>query len=180
MRRGCLWGVGIVLILLVLCAALGWFIAIPNIRDDIRDELADNLATNVASQLSARIPAGGQLDPGEYVISVAEIENEIARNFNQTSVDSLAISAVDGELQLTVESGGQSFSYTGVPTAQSGELVMTDMQATNDVASFFLPAGKLGEAIEQGVNGYFAAQNLVIDDIRLAGDEIVVQASTAA
>lgn len=179
MRRGCLFVVGGVLLLLLVCGLLGWFVAIPRIRDDIRDQLADNLATNVASQLSARIPAGQHLEPGEYTISVADIEREIAQNFNQSQIDALAISAADGELRLTVESGGQSFSYAGVPVAENGQLVMTDMRADNDVASFFLPAGKLGEAIEQGVNQYFAAQSLDISGIQLNGGNIIVQAATS-
>jgi hypothetical protein len=164
------------MLLLLVCCLLGWFVAIPRIRDDIRDQLADNLATNVASQLSAQVPAGQQLEAGEYAISVTDIEREIAQNFNQSQVDSLAISAANGELRLTVESGGQSFNYSGVPVAENGELEMTDMRADNDVASFFLPAGKLGEAIEQGVNQYFATQNLDISDIQVTGDDIVVQA----
>ena len=180
MRRGCLFGVGGVLLLLLVCCLLGWFVAIPRIQDDIRDQLADNLATNVASQMSSRIPAGHQLEPGQYTISVTDIEREIAQNFNQTQVDSLAISAANGELRLTVESGGRSFSYSGVPVAENGELVMRDMRADNDVASFFLPAGKLGDAIEQGVNQYFATQNLDISGLQLNGDDIVVETVPAS
>jgi hypothetical protein len=178
-RRGCLWGVGGVLGLLLLCCGLGWFVAIPRVQDGIRDELADNLATNVATQIAAQLPSGQQIEPGEYVISIAGIEEEIARNFDQASVEDLSISTSNGHLVVTMGSGGQTIEYSGVPVAEDGRLVMTDMRENNDVASFFLPADKLGDAIERGVNEYFSTQNVQIDDIQLSGDELIIQTSAS-
>jgi len=174
-----LWAVGGVLGLLLLCCALGWFVAIPRMRDGIRDELADNLATNVATQLAAQIPSGQTIEPGSYSISIASIEDEIRRNFDQASIDAVAISSSNGELILTIDSGNRSFQYRGVPTAQDGELVMTGMQGDNDAANFVLPPDKLGEAIEKGVNEYFATKNVRIDDIQLTGDDLNIVTSEA-
>jgi hypothetical protein len=176
-RRGCLWGVGSVLGLLLICCALGWFVAIPRVQDNIRDELADNLATNVATQITAQLPSGQQLEAGEYVISIAGIEDQITQHFDQASVDDLSISTSGNRLVVTLDTGGQAVEYSGVPVAENGHLEMTDMTGNNDFAGFFLPAGKLGDAVEKGVNDYFASQNVQIDAIQLAGDELIVQTS---
>jgi len=179
-RRGCLFGVGGTLVLLLLCCALGWFVAIPRVRDDIRNELADNLATNVATQIGSQLPSGQQIPTGRFSISVAEIEDQIQRNFSQTSVDAVNIAAENGEILLSVESGGQTLDYRGVPVAENGRLVMTQMEGSSDWANFILPPDKLGEAIEQGVNDYFATQDVRIETIQLTGNDLIVQTSAGS
>ena len=177
MRRGCLWGAGGVLGLLLLCCALGWFVAIPRVRDGLRNSIADGLATNVAEQLATRVPAGERLDPGTYTISVAAIEDEIAQGLNQPSIEGVRITTAGDELAVVVESGGQAVSYRGRPLAQDGRLVMADMRTTSDLAGFFVPPDSLGDAIELGVNRYLETQGLRIDAIELAGEEIVLRTS---
>lgn len=179
MRRGCLWIVGGALGLLLLCCALGWFVAIPNVRNNIRNELTDQLSTNVATQIAAQIPAGQQIPTGQFTISIADVENQIRRNFDQASIDAVAISTANGEIVLDVDSGNQTVQYRGVPMAQDGRLVMTEMHGDSDIANFVFPPDKLGDAIERGVNDYFATQNVRIDDIQLTGDELIVQTSDA-
>ncbi|MGI8484120.1 MAG: hypothetical protein ACR2OU_07645 [Thermomicrobiales bacterium] len=169
-RRGCLVTVGIFFLLIVICVGVVWFVAVPRIRDSVTDGVANTISTQVADQFS-----GTPISSGTYTLSVADLNQQFAQNVQ--GVNDAKISVDTSQLSLSFTSNSQSFGYTGVPVAKDGQLVMQDMKVDNSTLGWFLPANKLGDAIDKGVNTYFASQGLQIDSLQLGNGEITFTTS---
>ncbi len=172
-RRGCLITLGVLALLSIVCCVLAFFVGVPRVRDAIETGVAEGLGTEIASQLPA-----GELPPGTYAISLAELERQLTANVDAQNVEGISLSANGDLLELGIETDtNQTLVYSGRPVAENGRLVVRDMTVNNDALEFILPADQLGEAIEQGVNDYFAARGLQVGGVELQGDEIVVEAT---
>ncbi len=170
-RRGCLIAVGSLAGLLLLCCVVGWFVGIPRLRDSIEGDLSDSISTEVAEQIGT-----ADIGPGSYQISVADMQQQLASTLNSQNIEDFDIAVDSNGMSISFVSSGQSIGYTGVPTAQNGELVMDNMAVDNSALGFFMPADRLGNAIESGVNSYFDAQGLDIGSLELGNDELIVEA----
>ena len=73
---------------------------------------------------------------------------------------------------------GPSFSYTGLPAAENGRLVMRDMHVDNRVLGFLLTPGALGNAIEDAVNDYLSDNGLRLNAVQLSNGTLTL--TTAA
>lgn len=157
--------------LLLLCCVVGWFVGVPRLRDSIEGDLADSISTEVSEQIG---PA--DIGPGRYEISVADMQRQLASTLTSQNIDDFNISVDASGMSIGFTSSGQTIGYTGLPTAQNGELVMDNMAVDNSALGFFMPADRLGNAIERGVNSYFDAQGLDIGSLELGNDELIVEA----
>jgi hypothetical protein len=172
-RRGCLISLGVIAGLLLLCCVLGWFVAIPRFRDTVADSISEELSTQVADQLQ---PPSGTLEPGTYTLSVAELQRQIDANMEDSSTTSdFGISIDQNQLVIDFDAGSQTFGYSGTPTVRDGKLVIDDMEVDSDQLGWVMPADRVADIIEDGVNDYFASQNLSIESIDLGEDEIEFQ-----
>lgn len=170
-RRGCLIGLGGSFGLLLLCCVVGYFVGIPRFRDSVGDGISEAVSTEVAGQIGT-----GQIGPGTHRLSVADLQRQLATQVSGENVEDLGISVTPQGLSLSFSANGQQIGYSGTPVAQNGQFVMNDMTVDNDALAFFLPADKLGDAIESGVNNYFAAQGLSIGSLQLGEGEITLEA----
>lgn len=157
--------------LLLLCCVVGWFVGVPRLRDSIEGDLSDAISTEVAEQIG---PA--DIGPGRYEISVADMQRQLASTLNTQNIEDFDISVDSNGMSISFVSSGQTIGYSGVPIAENGELVMDNMTVDNDVLGFLMPADRLGNAIETGVNSYFDAQGLDIGSLELGNDRIIVEA----
>jgi hypothetical protein len=173
-RRGCLTTVGIFIALILICCGVLWFVGVPRLRDNIADTLSDELSTQVAGQLE-----GVSTTTGTKTLNVADLEAELRRNLNTQNVDDIQISVDPGGMTFSFKSNDQEIGYTGTPVAENGKLKLDDMEVNNGFLGFFMPADKLGDAIEKGVNDYFAAQGQEIQSITLGQDEITFEVVNA-
>lgn len=168
-RRGCLIAVGSILGLLLVCCVVGWFVAIPRLRDTVSNGVSEELSTQIASQLDT-VP--GALDSGTHTLSVADLRSQIDANLDSGTASDFDISVDPQGIAIAFESNNQQIGYSGVPVAQDGELTIDDMTVDNDVLGFILPADRAAGIIETSVNSYFAARDLEIQSIELGDDEI--------
>lgn len=169
-RRGCLISLGVIAGLLLVCCVLGWFVAIPRFRDTVSDSISDELTTQVAGQLQ---PPTGTLEPGTYTLSVADLQRQIDANMDESSTTSDFGISIDGDqLVIDFDAGSQTFGYSGTPTVRDGKLVIDDMEVDDDTLGWFMPADRMADIIETGVNDYFTSQGLAIDGIQMGEDEI--------
>jgi len=174
-RRGCLIAVGGFFGLILLCCVVGYFIGIPRFRDSVGDGISEAISTEVSEQIGA-----GQIQPGTYTLSVGDLQRQLETQLDSQNVEDFGISVNPKGLSVSFTTNSQDIGYSGTPVAQNGELVLNDMTVDNDVLGFILPADKLGDAIETGVNDYFAAQGLEIESLQLGNDEITVEAVPAS
>jgi len=158
--------------LLLLCCVVGWFVGIPRFRDAIEGDLSNSISTEVADQIGV-----ADIGPGRYPISVADMQEQLAGTLSSQNVENFDISVNPDGMTINFTSNGQTVGYSGVPVAENGQLVLENMEVDNGVLGFFMPAERLGNAIETGVNNYFDAQGLDIASVELGNDEIVVEAT---
>ena len=173
--RGCLMALAVFGVLLLLCCVLGWFVGIPRLRDNLAGSISDSLSTEVADQLDAMAP-GTTLDPGTYTLSVADLQAQFDQQDSSTTSD-FEMSIDNDGMSIGFTSGTQTFGYSGMPVARNGELVMEDMSVDNGALGWIMPADRLGETIEDGINNYFEARGLQIDAIELGIDELTFTVS---
>jgi hypothetical protein len=153
--------IGIFAGLILICCLVGWFIGIPRFQDSISDSLSEEVGTQIASQFPST-----QLSAGSEEIDVAMLESALAGNLDGASLDNVTLDVDEnGRMELGFTSGEQDLTYTGQVTAENGELKIEDMDVNQGFFGWFLPADKLGNAIEDGVNNYFSAQGLEIASI---------------
>lgn len=176
-RRGCLISFAALAALSLICCLLLVFVAWPRFQDTIADGISEGLSTEVAEQIGA---GGADLQPGTYTISMTELEQQLANADTTQGVDDITFSAENGEVILSFGSGGQTFSYSGVPVAESGRLEMTDISVDGGLPDWIFPADTLANAVEGGVNRYFEAQGLDIASVSAENDELVIEAVEAA
>ncbi|HYI24501.1 MAG TPA: hypothetical protein VD767_03750 [Thermomicrobiales bacterium] len=175
--RGCLIALAVFAVLLLLCCTLVWFVGIPRLRDSVSDGLSETLSTEVSIQLSN---TAGTLDPGTYTLSVTDLQEQIDTQDNSSSTSDFEMSVDANGMSISFTSGSTSFAYSGTPVARDGQLVMEDMEVDNEALGWIMPADRLGDTIETGINNYFAAQGLRIDSIALGDDEITFTVSDRA
>lgn len=168
--RGCLIAFAAFAGLVLVCCILLWFVGVPRLRDNIADDFSDALSTEVANQIPAG--AGGELAPGTYTLSIAELRGDIEQDMDDSGAEDFDMSVDQDGMSISFTSGEQEVGYTGVPVARDGRLVMENMEVDNDLLGWFMPADRLGDTIEDGINDYFAAQGLAIESIALGDDEI--------
>ena len=170
-RRGCLGGIVGVAGLLVVCCLLAFFVGLPRVQDGIRNELGKEFSTQIARQIDAQLPAGSQLTPGEYRLSLDELQRQFA---GSGQIDALRVTSAGNEIVLTIEASGQTIEYRGVPKVNSnGRLEMASMSSNGGPLDYFLPPDKLGDAVSLGVNNYVGAQGLILQDVRIEEEALV-------
>lgn len=170
-RRGCLIALGSMMGLLLLCCVVSWFVGIPRFRDSIEGDLANSISTEVSDQIDL-----ADIGPGRYPISVADMQQQLAGTLSSQNVENFDISVDPDGMTIRFTANGQTAGYSGVPIAEDGQLIMENMEVDNGVLGFFMPADRLGSAIESGVNNYFDAQGLDVGGVELGNDKIIVEA----
>lgn len=171
MRRGCLFGLVGAFGLCVVGCGLLYFLALPNIRDSVQSALEDGMTTVVAGQIPA---IDGVALPDTYEITQEELQQSIAANLGSGTMDDiqLTIDPVTGFSIGLSSQGGQGATYTGLPTVEDGKLVLTNMESSDGFLDFVVPADRIGDAIEDAVNGYLAANGLTIQSLEVLDGKI--------
>ena len=179
MRRGCCLGVVGVLVLCLVGCGLGYFIGVPRFRDGVQDGMEDAISTTVAEQIPAR--AGGTARPGVYEITEEELQREITGNVDVQSVEDFVIDLTPGGIvfRITPSNADQELTYSGNPEAVDGRLQMTNMESSENFLDWIVPADDLGEAIENAVNDYLAANNLALESVELTNNVLTLETVTA-
>lgn len=171
--RGCLISTGVFVALIFVCCLVLIFVVGPRFQNSLRNEMAHALSTEVAVQVPT-----DKLNGGTYAISLAELQRKLSTSVNSNGVNGITLTSNGPQLELAIEtSGNNKATYTGTPTIQNGRLVMQGMRTNNSALGFFMPASKLGAAIENGVNAFFQANGLTMTSLQVQGDQIVVQAT---
>ncbi|MER3439498.1 MAG: hypothetical protein C4346_18965 [Chloroflexota bacterium] len=168
MRRGCLFGIGAVLLLCVVTLGLGIFVALPRARDAVRDSAAEALATEIALQL----PPVATPSAATYVLREDALNASLRQRVAGLDIaDEITVTITPAYLQLRLVANERATTYTGQVAAAGGRLDVTNMTAEG-MYEVFLSASTAASLVEEAMNGYLAAQRLQLTDITL-GDGIL-------
>lgn len=169
MRRGCLIGIGALLLLCLGVGALGWFVGLPALRGGLRDGIADGIATAVVQRLPATPGVG--VAPGTYTITERELQASLLANSGGRAATpaagdaDLLVRLTPAGVEIGVSSQGQDARYRGRLAAADGRLVLPDLTVDNDALALFLPPSDLARAIADGVNRHLAANDLRLQSV---------------
>jgi len=162
----------------VICCGLVWFVAIPRARDTVEDGLREAVGTEVA----VRVAPLGTAEPGEYVIT----EADLLRQFNEAVADNsaevkdLGLDITPDQIRIGFTSGEQDAEYTGRLVAVDGRLEVQDMQTSSGFLDFLFPASIVANGIEDGVNNFLAANNLILTNLVMEDGQITLQVAPAS
>lgn len=174
-RRGCLVGVGGVLVALILCCALGYFVALPRLHQQVEDEVGRVLSTEVARRIDEQAPNVGNVAAGEYRISLSDVEREISSGSENLRVEGMNLRA-DGDdlvVRFAISDASSEFRFTPQVTPE-GYLRMADAGGDGGFLEQLLGPESLGNAIEASVNDYLQANGLYLQDVTLADNDLVL------
>jgi hypothetical protein len=174
MRRGCLFGVGGVLVLCLVACGLLYFVGVPRIQDRVASDFEEGVSTVVAEGLANAAPGAGTM-----VITEEHLNDKLSDDVENSDVVS-QITPAGISIELNLEEGGdRDIGYSAVPMAQGGQLVLTEVEANDGVMERFLPKEKLADAVEDGVNGVLAEHNLQLVDVTLGDGEMTLTVAPA-
>lgn len=168
--RGCLISAGALVGLVLICCLAVWFVGIPRFQGWMEEGLSEGISTEVAQQLDS---AGGDLAPGTHTVDMAQLESELA-DVGNLNPDDFEMTASNGQISIRFGQTGQQVGYIGDVSAENGRLVVSNMESTEGGLDFLLPPDRLENAIENGVNNYFAARGLSIQSVTADNNQITV------
>lgn len=177
MRRGCLTAVVAVLGLCVVGCLLGWFVLLPRVQDQIAGEFEDAVATGVAG-----IPAVGNVSAGTVVITDETLTESFTGNVEGSqgaNVENIAANITPAGIEIVFDLTDQDATYLGRVAAADGELVVREMEVDPSQIGWFVPADKMGAAIEDGVNGVLAENNLRLTSVDLGEGQMTLTTEAA-
>ena len=179
MRRGCLIAAGVLLLLCVGVAALGWFVGLPSVRGGIRDGIEQGFATEVAGVIPATPGLG--VAPGGYTVTEEELERRLRAggNVRTDNPNDLVVRLSPVGIELGFTAQGQDVTYTGRLAAEAGRLALRDMETDNPGLAFVLPPDDLGGAIADAVNAYLAANGLRLESIEPTDGAVTLTTAAA-
>jgi hypothetical protein len=179
MRRGCLIAIVAVLGLCVVGCGLGWFVLLPRVQDAIAGEFEDAVATGVAG-VTADAPVVGA---GTLVVTEETLNRQFAAEVEGSQgveVEDVATRITPAGIEIVFDLSNRDATYAGQVAAEDGRLVVRDMEVDPSEMRWFLPADKMGEAIEDGVNGVLAANDLRLASVVLGDGEMTLQTEAAS
>ena len=167
---GCFSTMIILVLLLVICVGLGWFVGVPRIRDSVSDSIEHGIGTQVSQELGAV-----NIGAGSHTLDLTTIADQLHGQLGNAGVEGITLRGDGTRLYLGLTSRGSEAVYSGIPAVVDGKLVMTDMTSSNNVLGFVIPPDRLGEAIETGVNSFFSQQGQEIVGITVGTDSLTVE-----
>lgn len=163
MRRGCLLGVGALLLCLGV-GALGWFVGLPAVRDGVREGIEEGVATEVALRLPATPGAG--VAPGAYRVTQEQLQERLRAN-TRNAAGTPEAAAGDNDVVVRLSPAGveAGISLHGQNAVDDGRLAVDDMKNDNAGPALFLPPDDLARDIADSVNAHLAANALRLQSV---------------
>jgi hypothetical protein len=177
MGRRFTFGIAGVLGVCLLCCGLVYFVAIPRARDTVEDGLREAVGTEVA----IRVAPIGTVEPGEYVITEADLLGQLneALSGNSAQIEDLVLNITPDQIRIGFTSGQQDAAYTGRLEAVNGRLDVQDMETSSGFLDFLFPASVVENGIEDGVNNFLDANNLILTNLIMEDGQVTLQVAPA-
>lgn len=174
MKRVLLILVGVVLALCVICVGLGYFVAIPRVKDGVQEGIHQAVATNVAPLIAG---IGIDPKPGAYTLTEDQVNQQI-----QTSgadLKDLHFDITPNGLDIQFGEQGQDVGYTTRISAVDGKIVVDD-SSVSGIPTWIIPAGAISSGIEDGINDYLAEHGLVVTSVTMQDGNMTLTLENAA
>lgn len=167
---------------LLICVAV-FFIGLRAARDSVHDDVANAVSSAISQQIAA-VPRSN--DPITIDISGEDIARQVAFQYNDDGLDinDIVVRFVSpDQVELGIDASGRDILYTATLGVENGELIVTNVDGNIRAVTFLLPGGRVGDALETGVNNALSAENLTLESLQVLGDRlrlVVVAGPTAS
>ena len=175
------------LALCLACGTLGYFVAWPRVADAIDDqreqvsrEVADSLRLSLTSSL-LDVPAdaeqvrfdGRDLDINNVIVFSSEDEalSGIETGTDGTSIYGFVTRITPDRIALL---SGEEVVYSGVPAVEDGQIVMTQVEASDAFMAMLLTGDGFADAFESGINDALASHGLCPTAVALSFGTMVI------
>jgi hypothetical protein len=136
---------------LLVCVALSvWFLT--QVGPQLQGSARDYTATQVAAHIQA--------DGGTYTLSAGDIEqgiNEQIKREGDATFDNVLVTMTPQGFEVRLDLQEQDVYYTGSFTVAEGRVHVSAADAEAPVVSYIFSANDMAQAIEDGINDYFAS-----------------------
>ncbi len=152
---------GVLLALCVGCVALGYFVAIPRVKDGVEDGVDQAVATYVVPQIAG---IGGTPAAGTYTLTDEDINNQIQSG--NADLSDLRFVITPAGLELRFGEQGQDVAYTAQVSAVDGKIEVQGAEL-DGVPTWIIPTGAISNGVERGINEYLATNNLIVSSVTM-------------
>lgn len=161
MKRILLITVGLVLALCVVCVFLGYFVAIPRVKDGVQDGVEEAVSTYVAPQIAG---LGASPTAGTYTLTEEAVNQQIQTG--DTDLQDLRLDITPAGLELHFGEQGQDLSYTAQVSAVDGKIQIEGADLTG-IPTWIIPTGAISGGVEDGINTYLTDNNLTVSSVTM-------------
>jgi hypothetical protein len=168
-RGGCLMVGLIVLVILLVLVAGGWFFGVR----PYLNSMAQSKLNNVLTQAINNIPAQVSLLPaGQVKIPVGALNNLLVLSSSPSDiVQNPHLSITPNNMQFTFQVYGMTSTATAVPTVSNGHLVVTNMTISG-IAGLILSPDELTTIVNQHLADAQSKINHTITAVQLKNQEL--------
>ena len=99
---GCFSTLVILVLLLVICVGLGWFVGVPRLRDNVANSIEHGIGTEVAGQF-----AGLDVPAGEYTVDLDAIARQLHGQVANGGIEGITLRGQGGDRGHQERSGGR-------------------------------------------------------------------------
>ncbi len=152
---------GVLLVLCIGCVAVGYFVAIPRVKESVEEGVDQAVSTYVVPQMAN---ISGTPEAGVYTLTDEEINNRIQSG--NADLSDLRFVITPAGLELRFGEQGQDVAYSAQVSAVDGKI---EIQGANldGVPSWIIPTGAISNGVESGINDYLAANDLIVSSVTL-------------
>ena len=152
---------GVLLALCILCVGLGYFVAIPRIKDGVEEGVDQAVATYVVPQIAG---IGATPQAGTYTLTEDDINNQIQTG--NADLQDLRFVITPAGLELRFGEQGQDVAYSAEVSAVDGRIEIQGAEL-DGVPTWIIPTGAISNGLESGINDYLTENNLTVSSITM-------------
>lgn len=152
---------GVLLALCIGCVALGYFVAIPRVKDGVEDGVEQAVATYVVPQIAG---IGATPEAGTYTLTETDINNQIQTG--DADLSDLRFVITPAGLELRFGEQGQDVAYSAQVSAVDGKIQIEGADL-DGVPTWIIPTGAISDGLERGINNYLEANGLIVSSVTM-------------
>jgi hypothetical protein len=162
---------------MLICVAV-FLIGLRAARNSIHNDVAGAISSAVAIQISSEPRISG---PMTIEVTEEDIVRQIVQEYNDDGLETgdvvIEFVAPD-QMRIGLSPEGRDITYTATLGVVRGELKVIDIDGSIRAVTFLLPSGKVGDAIEDGVNDALFAQNLTLQSLDITNNQMTLVVAT--
>jgi hypothetical protein len=162
---------------MLICVAV-FLIGLRAARNSIHDDVANAISSAVAVQITSAPRISG---PMTIEVTEEDIVRQVVQEFNDDGLetgDVVVEFVAPDQMKIGLSPEGRDITYTATLGVDDGELKVIDIDGSIRAVTFLLPSGKVGDAIEEGVNDALFAQNLTLESIDITNNQMTLVVMT--